>query len=53
MPKCPKCGAELKPIYPLNLKTLWIDFYICTNPKCPNHKKALHPKTLKPIAHVV
>jgi ribosomal protein S27AE len=47
-PKCPRCGTTLNPIYPLNLKTLWVDFYIC--PKCGI---AYNPKTMKPIAHVI
>jgi len=46
MPKCPRCGTELKAIYPLDLKTLWVDFWEC--PKC---KIAFNPKTMKPIAH--
>jgi hypothetical protein len=35
-------------LYPLDLKTLWVDFWLC--PKC---KTAYEPKKLKPIAHVV
>jgi len=48
LPKCPKCGEELEAVYPLDLKTLWVDFWLC--PKC---KTAYEPKKLKPIAHVV
>jgi uncharacterized C2H2 Zn-finger protein len=48
MPKCPRCGTELKAIYPLDLKTLWVDFWEC--PKC---KIAFNPKTMKPIAHTI
>ncbi|MEM4480834.1 MAG: hypothetical protein QXG58_06300 [Candidatus Bathyarchaeia archaeon] len=48
MPKCPKCGEKLEAVYPLDLKTLWVDFWIC--PKC---KTAYEPKKLKPIAHTI
>jgi Zn-finger nucleic acid-binding protein len=48
LPKCPKCGVELQPVYPLDLKTLWVDFFVC--PKC---NVAYEPKNLKPIANII
>jgi rubredoxin len=48
MPNCPKCGARLEAVYPLGLKTLWVDFWMC--PKC---EIAYEPEKLKPIANVI
>jgi len=47
-PKCPKCNTTLKRIYPLGDTSQGVDFLACS--KC---EIAYHPKTLKPLAHIV
>jgi uncharacterized protein with PIN domain len=53
MPECPKCGMELRTIYPLDSETLKAIYPLKDFLMCPKCKIAYDPKTLISIAHII